>query len=168
MGNWFVSPFSTVNVLTIWIIFHCAYILHSLCLIWGPTFLGVWQLKKVALNVHFISLAYQTIQIQVIQTLNSIVLTSSGSHWQKGATFSAKLWNFWMGRLMWVTPFDEMWDISQAFIQVRIFLGMPGRSLHMDLQIFPPKMVQNFLFVMFLMLWWQKNLKNLLKNARTR
>jgi hypothetical protein len=46
---------------------------------------------------------------------------------------------------MWATPFDKMYDISQAIIQARfgfsemanVLLGMPGRNLHMNHQIFP-------------------------------
>jgi hypothetical protein len=46
---------------------------------------------------------------------------------------------------MWVSPLNEMLVINEAFI----LLGMPGRSIQMDPQIFPPKMIHNFRFLMF-------------------
>jgi hypothetical protein len=58
---------------------------------------------------------------------------------------------------MWVTPFDEMMVINEAFIliQFRIqkmadeLLGGAKKGHANDSQTFPPKMIQNFPFLMF-------------------
>jgi hypothetical protein len=58
---------------------------------------------------------------------------------------------------MWVSLFDEMMVTNEAFIliQFRIqemadeLLGVPRREMQMIPRHFPPKIIQNFPFLMF-------------------